>query len=257
MKKISIKKIYCILAAMCIAFSFASCSNADGDGTTEAETGITPSVSASDPYLLLANKKNALGESFVPPDLTAIDKSLTMQDSSKEYKLQAKAAEAVEKMLRAMHSAGYTDVFVTSAYRTYAYQKNLFDYYISVERGKNPNLSQAELEAKVLTYSAKPGTSEHQTGLCVDLFVSSCMRELENYGHEGTKNDVGFAETEAFKWLKTHAHEYGFILRYPEDKVDITGYQYESWHYRYVGTEAAREISQSSLTLEEYLSLLD
>lgn len=257
MKKNPIKKIYCLLAAMCIASSFTSCSSTDGNTATEAETGLSPSVSASDPYLLLANKKNALGEGYAPSDLVAINKAFTMQDSSKEYKLQAKAAEAVEKMLRAMHTAGYTDVLVTSAYRTYAYQKNLFDYYISVEKGKNPNLSQAELESKVLTYSAKPGTSEHQTGLCVDLFVSSCMRELENYGHEGTKNDVGFAETEAFKWLKTHAHEYGFILRYPEDKVNITGYQYESWHYRYVGIDAAYEISQNGLTLEEYIALLE
>jgi D-alanyl-D-alanine carboxypeptidase len=80
------------------------------------------------------------------------------------------------------------------------------------------------------------------------------MRELENYGHEGTKNDVGFAETEAFTWLKAHAHEYGFILRYPETKTNLTGYSYESWHYRFVGREAASIIHYQNITLEEYLT---
>jgi D-alanyl-D-alanine carboxypeptidase len=81
------------------------------------------------------------------------------------------------------------------------------------------------------------------------------MRELENYGSEGKyPDDVGFAETEAFKWLQNNAHKFGFILRFPENKTDITGYNYESWHYRFVGVPAASEIHEKQITLEEYLA---
>ena len=239
MKKHWYTNIICLFLTAGAAFGLVACN-----------TEVDP----DDPLLLLANKQQALGENYTPPRLTDISSSYTMQADGKDYKLQAEAAEAVEKMLSAMHSAGHGSVLVTSAYRTYAYQKSLFNYYISVERQKDPSLSERQLEAKVLTYSAKPGTSEHQTGLCVDLFDVSCMKELENYGHEGTKNDVGFAETEAFKWLQSHAHEYGFILRYPENAVDITGYQYESWHYRYVGKDHAAKIHQKGITLEEYIA---
>ncbi|MBE6693360.1 MAG: D-alanyl-D-alanine carboxypeptidase family protein [Ruminococcaceae bacterium] len=241
------KKIICIILSAVTAASMFACG---GDGDTN-DGGCDDKL--HDPYLLLANKQHALDENFVPPNLVDVSASYTMRADNKEYRLQATAAEAVEKMLRDMHAAGYSGVLVTSAYRTYAYQKSLFNYYISAERERNPSFSDAQLEAKVLTYSARPGTSEHQTGLCVDLFDVSCMKELENYGYEGTKDDVGFAETGAFVWLKAHAHEYGFILRYPEDKVSVTGYQYESWHYRYVGIEAAKNIHQRGITLEEYL----
>jgi D-alanyl-D-alanine carboxypeptidase len=81
------------------------------------------------------------------------------------------------------------------------------------------------------------------------------MEGLYNYGSETPNNpyDKGFAETAAFEWLSKHAHEYGFILRFPEDKTEITGYSYESWHYRYVGVEHAKKIHEEGITLEEYL----
>lgn len=237
-------KAICLILTAFFILSLTAC---------DTEVGGDGGMDLDDSKLLLANKKHPLGEDFVPPELTNISSVYTMQANGKDYKLQADAAEAIEDMLHAMHAAGHDSVLVTSAYRTYAYQKSLFNYYISVERDKDPSLSERELEAKVLSYSAKPGTSEHQTGLCVDLFDASCMLELENYGYEGSKDDVGFAETDAFKWLQKHAHEYGFILRYPEDKVDVTGYQYESWHYRYVGKAHANKIHKKGITLEEYL----
>ena len=93
----------------------------------------------------------------------------------------------------------------------------------------------------VLSYSAYPGTSEHQTALCVDLITSS------------GKLDVNFAQTEAFAWLSQNAYRFGFILRYPEGKEEVTGYSYEPWHYRFVGREAATDIHFGGLTLETYL----
>jgi D-alanyl-D-alanine carboxypeptidase len=95
----------------------------------------------------------------------------------------------------------------------------------------------------VASYSAAPGTSEHQTGLCVD-FVT------EEYGD---CLDLSFEETAAFDWLQENAYKFGFILRYPKDKVATTGYSYEPWHYRFVGREAATDIHFSGLCLEEYL----
>ena len=108
---------------------------------------------------------------------------------------------------------------------------------------KHPDWTQAQCEAEVLTYSAKPGESEHQTGLCVDL-ISTDHPSL----------DVAFADNPAYAWLVENAHQFGFILRYPEGKEGVTGYSYEPWHYRFVGAQAASEIHEKGLTLEEYLN---
>jgi D-alanyl-D-alanine carboxypeptidase len=156
-------------------------------------------------------------------------------------------------MMNDMFVLGFDDIFVTSAYRRYVDQETLFEGYISKEMQRNPALSREEAKEIVLTYSSEPGKSEHQTGLCVD-FMTPAMRELENYGHEGAySDDIGFAETDAFLWLIENSWKYGFILRYPEDKVAITGYSYESWHYRFVGLETAAVIHQTGLCYEEYL----
>ena len=93
----------------------------------------------------------------------------------------------------------------------------------------------------VLSYSAEPGTSEHQTGLCLDFVTSTAMLDLT------------FQSTKAFAWLSQNAYRFGFILRYPADKTAVTGYSYEPWHYRFVGREAATEIHLRNLTLEELL----
>jgi D-alanyl-D-alanine carboxypeptidase len=206
-------------------------------------------------YLVLANKNYVIGAEHVPENLTQLDTDLTM--NGKEIYLSGNAADAAEALIKEMRARGYDNIYITSAYRSYDYQMSLYNTYFNKEKAAHPELSDAQIKERVLTYSAYPGTSEHQTGLCVDLFVSPGMKELENYGREGDyPDDVGFAETLEFKWLKANAHKFGFILRYPEDKVDITGYAYESWHYRFVGIDAATEIYFSGLTLEEYLGKL-
>jgi len=98
----------------------------------------------------------------------------------------------------------------------------------------------------VLKYSAKPGTSEHQTGLCVDFITDSMNNNLTN----------AFEGTAAFMWLSQNAYKYGYILRYPDDKKDVVYYNYESWHYRFVGRTAACEIYEKGICLEEYLELI-
>ena len=146
-----------------------------------------------------------------------------------------------------MAEVGVTDVMVTSAYRSYQRQYELFyETYYNQEKAKHPTWSDEQIYAEVLTYSAAPGTSEHQTGLCID-FLTSTMRALDN----------SFEKTDAFEWLSHNAHRFGFILRYDQDKVDVTGYSYESWHFRYVGRYHAQKIYTSGLTFEEYLEQND
>ena len=133
------------------------------------------------------------------------------------------------------------DILVTSAYRSYSYQEGIFSSYVAdlVKDGYDTESALAE----VLRTSARPGYSEHQSGLCVDLI------------EEGRISlDVSFENCEAFEWLAANCHKYGFILRYPKDKEDITGYSYEPWHYRFVGIDAATVIYEDGICLEEYLA---
>lgn len=192
--------------------------------------------------LLLANKNKPLGETF-KPDLTELT---CATDGEKQY-LQAHAATALYAMMEEMKQAGVTDIFVTSSYRSYGQQKYLYEsYYYTKEKNRHPDWSDEQIFAEISTYSSRPGESEHQTGLCLDFSAKSIGGELNNQ----------FANTDAFRWLSENAYKFGFILRYPEDKVDATQYSYESWHYRFVGREAATEMYFNDLCLEEYLGEL-
>ena len=203
-------------------------------------------------YLLLVNKKNPLGETYAPESVIDVDKAYTLYE--KGVQLESATAQAAIAMINEMRAQGIDNVYITSGYRDYAYQKKLFDNYMYAEWQKDKTLTEAEREEKVRQYSAYPGESEHQSGLCVDFFVAPGMSEIVNYGSETEKtNDIGFAETEAFEWLKENAHKFGFILRYPEGKEAQTGYSYESWHYRFVGIDAATKIHESGKTLEGWL----
>lgn len=210
-------------------------------------------INSKDQYIsILANKQHSIGEDFSPAKLVEIPKKYRRTD--RVLKLDLTAEKALEAMMQDMFALGIDDVCVQSAYRTYAEQQNLFNNYVNSEINKG--LSRDEAIANANKYSARPEYSEHRTGLCVDFFVPSCMLELENYGYEGSyPNDVGFTETNAYTWLLKNCWKYGFILRYPEEKVDITGYSYESWHYRFVGLEVASIIHQTGLCYEEYLEI--
>lgn len=149
--------------------------------------------------------------------------------ASKDYapKESPEARKAFNQMQANAKKSGIY-LSTVSGYRTYSYQKKLYDNYVKRD-GK-------ELAD---TYSARPGHSEHQTGLVFDVNNAS----------------DSFAGTPAAKWLAEHCHEYGFIIRYPKDKVNITGYQYEPWHIRYVGKELAEYLYTHNLCLEEYFGI--
>ncbi len=238
------KKIISLILMLTMTVSFAALvACGDGNGSV---------VDKNDKYLMLVNKKSVVGSDFVPDDLVDVDRKYTT--GGKSIKLEKTTMEAVIKMLEDMKASGISDVTITSGYRTYDRQKQLFNGYLADEAEANPTWSEDKVKEKVLSYSAEPGKSEHQTGLCVDLFTNE-MEGLYNFGDETPKNpwDKGFAETSAYEWLCENAHKYGFILRFPENKTDVTGYAYESWHYRYVGVEHATKIHEKGITLEEYL----
>ena len=188
--------------------------------------------------LLLVNKENRIDDSFEPENL--VDITYTRTDRAKE-KMNATAEMALRALLEEAAANGYKDVTVTSGYRSYAKQSSLYNYYIQNEM--NSGKSREDAIAAVNQYSAIPGTSEHHTGLCVDM-------------HNLPAASQTFGNTEAGKWLAANAHHFGFILRYPADKVEITGYMYEPWHFRFVGLKHAYAIYESGMSLEEYVESL-
>ena len=230
------------------------------------ESALTTGLDKS--YLILANKTVVLGEDYIPSTLTELDDAVVVS-WHESLELESYVAAALYEMLDEMKHAGINDVSVTSAYRSYARQQSLFNQYLSKEMSGISNdavrcfgeyyikvnyqdkgitkLSYEDALQVVLSYSARPGTSEHQTGLCVDLITDGM----------GTSLDESFEDYEAFAWLSENAYKFGFILRYPKGKENITGYTYEPWHYRFVGREAATDIHFSGLTLEEYLGAVE
>lgn len=214
-------------------------------------------------YLILANKTNELASTYEPSGLTTLTCETTYS-----MKLEGRAAQALYVMLLEMRAAGVSDIAVTSAYRSYEYQVNTYNGWVQEEM-KAPisedayrvlgqeyikmnyldkkiySLNLADAHKVAQSYSALPGQSEHQTGLCIDFITSKMNGELTEE----------FETTEAFEWLSKNAYKFGFILRYPKGKENITGYTYEPWHYRFVGREAATDIYVGDMTLEQYLQL--
>lgn len=203
-------------------------------------------------YLELVNKTHTVNKSYGPEKTVSLESDITLY--GKEVLLEEYTAMAAKAMIAEMRACGFKNIYVTSGYRSYEKQSSLYYTYLANEKKAHPDWTDEQAAAKVLTYSAYPGTSEHQSGLCMDLFVSPGMTELVNYGSETTaKNDIGFAESDEYKWLVENAHKFGFILRFGKDKEDITGYSYESWHYRFVGRSEATRIYNAGKCLEEYL----
>lgn len=173
--------------------------------------------------LVLVNKNNRLPSNYIPDNLQMIN---VMYANENKY-LRKEACIAFEKLSKDASILGYK-VIAVSAYRDYNYQKQLYNKYVE-EQGKK----------KADTFSARPGHSEHQTGLTIDVMGSN-----EDY-------DL-FEKSPEFEWMQKNAHKYGFILRYPHNKEKITGFKYEPWHYRYVGEKVAKIIYDEQITLEEY-----
>lgn len=194
-------------------------------------------VAPEDPleYVFLVNPTHTLASDYEAEDM--IDCVYTRKDGRAMQKMRLYAEKALEAFLAEGANFNVTNVTVTSAYRSYSYQGTLFNRYC--EQNQSKFKTREECEAYVLTFSTKPGTSEHQSGLCCDM-------------HNMGSAQASFAKKPEAKWLAENCWRFGFILRYPEDKVDITKITYEPWHFRFVGREAATEMHNLGMCLEEY-----
>lgn len=181
-------------------------------------------------YLMLVNHSHPMAEGYVP-ELANIDS---------EHQVDQRILEPLQKMLSDAEAQG-CGLYVCSAYRSVDRQKELFNEYMTDYVKQGMNYYEAAIETSKST--AWPGESEHATGLAVDIVSAQ---------YEGLDEKQG--ETKEQQWLMEHCYEYGFILRYPQDKSDTTGIIYEPWHYRYVGVEDAQKIKETGVTLEEYLN---
>ena len=204
----------------------------DEDQNQPAQDVLEPvddQLKVDDDLLTLVNPWNPLPDSWTP-DL------VTLSDGRK---IDSRCYEAFEEMMDACKAAGYSP-FLCSAYRTQETQQGLYDN--KVQRLVDSGMSEEEAKVEAAKAVAIPGTSEHQLGLAVDI-VDANMQDLTDE-QENTATQ---------KWLMANSWRYGFIHRYPNGRTDITGIIYEPWHYRYVGKDAAQDIFNRDITLEEYL----
>lgn len=222
------KKLILVILAALILVAFIVNKNDEGKNITKEKASNAANVdktkhSINEPSSLwmIVNKKLALPKDYQPANL----------DEVNGIKLRSHAAKDLKKLLKEAASVN-VNLNVISGYRSYSDQASIYDSAVQ-------GFGKTEADKQ----SARPGYSEHQTGLAVDLGTGSC--DLE----------VCFGETPAGKWLANNAHKYGFIIRYQKGREHLTGYQYEPWHLRYLGVELASKLMSSDQTLEQYFSL--
>ncbi|MCL2342909.1 MAG: M15 family metallopeptidase [Firmicutes bacterium] len=200
---------------------------------TPSPTPELPAVDLTAWNLALVNSDHPLDKDFSPDVITV--------ENSQKY--DARAADALKTFIAAARDKGFS-VYLSSGYRTYATQEYLFNRKVSqMEANGLQGDAAITAAARIVAY---PGASEHQLGLAAD--ITDKYYEIM---------DVSLADTPLLQWMKAHCAEYGFILRYPEGKQDITGVMFEPWHFRYVGTDAAAYIMEHGLCLEEFWALYE
>lgn len=246
MNKKRILVIVLLIMFIRVAYGVQKVSSTNNNGKVkdmnEVATSITSGIAQNTEFgrdkakkvnldLILVNKKNKLKKDECPEDLTTPDVKFISNADPQVKKMQREAAQSLKNLFTAAENENVTLLGV-SGYRNYSYQERLYNNKVN-------NSGRAEADK----YVAQPGASEHQTGLAMDVLSS-----------EYKKLDEGFANTKACNWLKGNSYKHGFIIRYPKEKENVTGYSYEPWHIRYVGNEAAKEIHEKDITLEEYLS---
>ncbi|WP_370875504.1 M15 family metallopeptidase [Bacillus horti] len=189
-----------------------------------------PTIQNPDNILVLVNKEFSLPADYRPEDLVIPNVAFSFSEDDEKRYLRQVAAEALEELFEAAEQEGHI-LYGVSGFRSYNRQTTIFNWQVQ---------SKGEEEARRV--SAFPGQSEHQTGLTIDISSESAQFGLTEL----------FGQTTEGQWVAENAHKYGFIIRYPDGKEDITGYIYEPWHVRYVGEEIATLLYENDLTLEEY-----
>ena len=179
-------------------------------------------------YSILVNKYHYLDDNYTPEDLVDVPWKYRFGGANDKITIRSEVMDSFLEMWNAAYEEGYY-LLVDSGFRGYDEQKSVYDDY-----SKRFGLSYAD------SIAARPGYSEHQTGLALDIYSKQ------------NASAKTFATTDVYKWLINNCYKYGFILRYPEGKSSLTGYSFESWHYRYVGKDEAKKIVDSGLTFDEY-----
>ena len=201
--------------------------------------GVTRFFTSTGVELIVANPWNPVPEGY---EVEPVE--LSNAYATADNQVDASIYDILIEMMDDCNAQSGSGCCVLSGYRSYEHQESIFNNKVSILM--DDGMSEADAEAEAAKVIAVPGTSEHQLGLAVDII------DTELWALEEEQEDLP-----AQKWLTEHCWEYGFILRYPKDKTDVTGIIYEPWHYRYVGLDLAKEIHDSGLTLEEYLNSLD
>jgi zinc D-Ala-D-Ala carboxypeptidase len=203
--------------------------------TTSSVDKNQNSIDDPDSIWIIVNKQRPpLPSDFRPEGLRAPNVRLRLAASEQQMQIGGRIIPEIEAMFAAAANDGVQLVF-GSGYRSYALQKQFYDSYVTRDG-----------QAAADRYSARPGTSEHQTGLAFDVTSPSGRCHLE----------ICFENLPEGQWVAQNAHKFGFIIRYPNGKEHITGYQYEPWHLRYVGKELAEELYRSGQTMEEFFGLI-
>jgi D-alanyl-D-alanine carboxypeptidase len=189
-----------------------------------------PTVTNPTELTVVVNKQRALPADFIPPDLVEPNVPFPFSEKVEKRMMREQAARALEELFAKAKEDGI-ELYAVSGYRSYRTQKSLYETYVQQQGAEH-----------AAQFSAVPGKSEHQTGLAMDVSGADIQTRLEQ----------SFADTPEGKWLADHCAAFGFIIRYLPGKEETTGYAYEPWHLRYVGTEIAQEIMSKGLTLEDY-----
>ena len=250
------KKICCFLAALLLLLPILVLAELEEEEITldevqeeqagEAEWNFPVALEDMDPqFVVLANKHYKLDKTFVPAPLVKMKQRKADKDGSNKnggvlfakggtYKLQETCAEALVAMSEGARADGY-NLYLKSAYRSWQTQNTMYSNRLKKNKGKDDG------------WVSQPGSSDHQTGLGCDVVPRSWRDKAMNSKMAKEKECI---------WMAEHCQEYGFILRYPEDKQDITEINYEPWHIRYVGIPAATYIMENNLCLEEFTEQL-
>ncbi len=224
------------------AYDYNNMEDPEGDNVKDSNEDSREKIEAKqyievdtkpDSYTVLVNRDYLISKDYVPDDLVVPEVPFSYYGVYEKSYVRKRAAKALEHLFAGARSDGYT-LKVVSAYRSYERQMQIYRNNVKT-RGKD----------KTNKVSAMPGSSEHQTGLAIDVSADSVGCTIEE----------SFARSAEGKWLKKNCYKYGFIIRYPKNKTKITGYSYEPWHIRYVGKNLAQYLKKNKLTLEEYYKL--
>lgn len=235
--------LFAIIAILVVFYAWPNQAAAPAKQARPGTTNTSPAGSGFDKnkYSLddaaslwvVVNKSRSLPSSYTPSGLRAPAVPLRLAADSPEMWLRPEAGTFLVKLFAAAKTDGF-NLMLTSGYRSYAEQQTVYGNYV-----KTDGIAGAD------TYSARPGHSEHQTGLAADVEPRSRVCEL----------DQCFGATPEGRWLAANCYKFGFVIRYPKDKQNITGYEYEPWHVRYVGTGLAAQLHKTGQTLEQYFGL--